>query len=37
MNMHLIINIQVSQGKVAVIIKLCHAEVNQAYPTCAFV
>ena len=31
------INIQVSQGKFDVINKWCHAEVNQAYPTCAII
>ena len=36
-NEHSIINIQVSQGKFDVIIKLCHVEVNQTYPMCAFI
>ena len=31
------INIQVSQGKFDVINNWCHAEVNQTYPTCAFI
>ena len=35
-NKHQIINIHVSQGNLDVINKWCHAEVNQAYPTCAF-
>ena len=36
-NKHLIIKFQVSQVKFDVINKWCHAEVNQAYPTCAFI
>ena len=36
-NKHWIINIQVSQGKFDVINRWCHAEVNQTYPTCAFI
>ena len=30
-------NIQVSQPKFGVINKLCHEEVNQTYPACAFI
>ena len=37
MNKHHFINIQVSQEKFDVINKWLHAEVNQAYPTCAFI
>ena len=36
-NKHSIINIHVSQGKFDVINKWCHAEVNQANPTCDFI
>ena len=36
-NKHLIINVSVLQGKFDVIIKWCLAEVNQTYPTCAFI
>ena len=36
-NKHSIINIQVLQWKFDVINKWCHAEVNEAYPMCAFI
>ena len=35
--MHVIINILVSLGKFDVIIKWRRADVNQTYPTCAFI
>ena len=36
-NTHQITNIQVSQGKFVVINKWWNAEINQRYPTCAFI